>query len=90
LDGSPASLPRTLRTLSCAMMTAPAAPKASLPPVWSPCRCVLITKCTGFSDSSATAERIFGTMSANWSSMMAAPSVPTVSPIVAAAAPVSM
>ena len=30
---SPASVPRRLRTFSCAMITAPALPKASLPPV---------------------------------------------------------
>ena len=33
-------------TLSCAMISAPALPSGSLPPVWSPCQCVLMTYLT--------------------------------------------
>jgi len=35
------------RTFSCATMSEPALPKFSLPPLWSPCQCVLTTKRTG-------------------------------------------
>ena len=49
-----------LRTLSCATISAPASARLSLPPVWSPCQCVLRMNCTGFGVIAPTAAWIFG------------------------------
>ena len=78
-----------LRTLSCATISAPASAKRSLPPVWSPCQCVLRTNCTGFFVIAAIAAWIFGVSGAYWSSIRNTASAPTASPMLPPA-PVSM
>ena len=49
-----------LRTLSCATMMAPAFPKFSFPPVWSPWKCVFRTNFTGDGVMVRIAATIFG------------------------------
>ena len=68
------------RTFSWATMNAPALPRFSLPPVWSPCQCVLSTQRTGSRETAATAAWIFSVSGANWSSTRKAPSGPTERP----------
>ena len=46
-------------TLSWATMRAPAFPRFSLPPVWSPCQCVLRTNFTGLAEIAPMAARTF-------------------------------
>ena len=75
-----------LRTLSCATISAPALAKFSLPPVWSPCQCVLSTNLTGFGVIAAIAAWIFGVSGAYWSSIRKTASLPTESADVAAGA----
>src|SRR3954463_5545208 len=69
-----------LRTLACAKMAAVSA-KLGFPPGWSPCRCVLIRNFTGLGESCWSAAWIFGASGAYWSSTMATPSSPTVTPM---------
>ena len=44
-------------TLSWATITAPALPRFSLPPVWSPCQCVFSTNFTGLAEIAPMAAR---------------------------------
>ena len=53
------------RTLSWATISAPALPKFSLPPVWSPCQWVFTTNRTGFGVTARMAARIFSDSGAN-------------------------
>jgi hypothetical protein len=61
----------------------------SLPPVWSPCQCVLTTKRTGSGVSVLIAARILSLSGAYWSSITRLPFVPIESPMFPPA-PVSM
>ena len=72
-----ASTPRRLRTFSWATMTAPAAARAGLLPVWSMCQWVLMTKRTGFFDSAPSAAFSLAVIGSSSSSMMNRPSSPT-------------
>ena len=63
-----------VRTFSWATMIAPAFPRFSLPPVWSPCQWVFTTKRTGSGVSVRTAARIFSVSGAYWSSIRKTPS----------------
>jgi hypothetical protein len=77
------------RTFSWATMSDPASPRSLLPPVWSPCQCVLSTKRMGLSVSAATAALIFGVSGAYSSSIRNAVSAPTERPMLPPA-PLSM
>ncbi len=69
-----------LRTFSCATRTAPAFPRFSFPPTWSPCQCVFTTKRIGLSEIAATAVLIFSVIGAYWSSTRKTPSGPAETP----------
>ena len=69
------------RTFSWATRSAPVFPRFSLPPVWSPCQCVLTTNRTGAGVTVRIAARILSLRGAYWSSITYAPSFPTDSPM---------
>jgi hypothetical protein len=78
---SPAREPRRLRTFSVRDDHRAVLPNASLPPVVVAVQVRVDHEVHRLLREHATAARIFGAMSANWSSMIAAPSTPTVSPM---------
>ena len=80
LPATSAPLASRVRTASCATMR-PSFPKAALPPVWSPCQCVLSTYSSFPLFSLRIAAWIFGTSGANWSSTISTPSGPTETPM---------
>ena len=57
-------------------MVAPALPKFSLPPVWSPCTCVLTRNLIFWSDTLRMAAMILSLSGANCESTMKMPSGP--------------
>ena len=68
-------------TFSWATRIAPALPMFSLPPVWSPCQWVLITKRTASGVMALITARILSVSGAYWSSITRLPLLPTESPM---------
>ena len=58
-------------------MTTPSLAKLSLPPVWSPWKCVLTRYRTGSGEIARMAALILSDSGANWLSTMMIPSPPT-------------